>query len=111
MVETFTARIERGAGIPSPARLPYFPEQAIEALKGTGAIVLAGAREPVAFFGYPGLPSKLAPEGCVVEVLGDSRGRRSWRARASCGRQSARRSRCPQRRASFLRGPAASSIR
>jgi acetolactate synthase-1/2/3 large subunit len=70
MVETFTARIERGAGIPSPARLPYFPEQAIEALKGTGAIVLAGAREPVAFFGYPRLPSKLAPEGCVVEVLG-----------------------------------------
>jgi acetolactate synthase-1/2/3 large subunit len=70
MVETFAARIERGAGIPSPARLPYFPEQAIEALKGTGAIVLAGAREPVAFFGYPGLPSKLAPEGCAIEVLG-----------------------------------------
>ena len=69
MVETFAARIERGAGIPSPARLPYFPEQAIEALKGTGALVLAGAIEPVAFFGYPGLPSKLAPEGCDIEVL------------------------------------------
>lgn len=69
MVETFAARIERGAGIPSPARLPYFPEQAIEALKGTATIVLAAALEPVAFFGYPGLPSKLAPEGCGIEVL------------------------------------------
>ncbi len=69
MVETFAARIERGAGIPSPARLPYFPEQAIEALKDTGTLVLAAALEPVAFFGYPRLPSKLAPEGCNVEVL------------------------------------------
>ncbi len=69
MVETFAARIERGAGIPSPARLPYFPEQAVEALKGTGTLVLAAALEPVAFFGYPGLPSKLAPAECRIEVL------------------------------------------
>ena len=69
MVETFAARIERGGGIPSPARLPYFPEQAIEALKNTGTLVLAGALEPVAFFGYPKLPSKLAPAECAVETL------------------------------------------
>jgi acetolactate synthase I/II/III large subunit len=69
MTETFTARIERGAGIPSPARLPYFPEQAIEALKGTQTLILAGAKSPVAFFGYPGLPSSLVPEGCAVETL------------------------------------------
>ena len=69
MSETFTARIERGAGIPPAARLPYFPEQATDALKGTRTLVLAGARDPVAFFGYPGLPSRLAPEGCVVEPL------------------------------------------
>src|SRR5580658_4689175 len=69
MTETFAARIERGAGIPSPARLPYFPEQALEALAGTQTIVLAGAKLPVAFFGYPGLPSSLVPEGCTVETL------------------------------------------
>ncbi|HUY26515.1 MAG TPA: acetolactate synthase large subunit [Candidatus Binataceae bacterium] len=69
MTETFTARIERGAGIPSPARLPYFPEQAIEALAGNETIVLAGAKDPVAFFGYQGVPSRLAPEGCRVELL------------------------------------------
>src|SRR5260370_18983066 len=43
MVETFAARIERGAGIPSPARLPYFPEQAVGALKRTRPLVLAPA--------------------------------------------------------------------
>jgi acetolactate synthase-1/2/3 large subunit len=69
MAETFAARIERGAGIPSPSRLPYFPEQAIEALKNTGTLVLAAALEPVAFFGYPKLPSKLAPQGCAIETL------------------------------------------
>lgn len=69
MTETFAARIERGAGIPSPARLPYFPEQALEALAGSQTIVLVGAKEPVAFFGYPNMPSRLVPDGCDVEVL------------------------------------------
>jgi acetolactate synthase-1/2/3 large subunit len=69
MSETFAARIERGAGIPAPERLPYFPEQALEALDGMQTLVLAGALSPVAFFGYPGLPSSLVPKGCEVEVL------------------------------------------
>jgi acetolactate synthase I/II/III large subunit len=69
MTETFTARIERGAGIPNPVRLPYFPEQALEALKGTQMLILAGAKSPVAFFGYQGLPSSLVPEGCGCETL------------------------------------------
>jgi acetolactate synthase-1/2/3 large subunit len=69
MSETFAARIERGAGIPAPERLPYFPEQALEALGGTQTLVLAGARSPVAFFGYPGLPSSLVPKGCTAEEL------------------------------------------
>jgi acetolactate synthase-1/2/3 large subunit len=71
MTETFAARIERGAGIPAPERLPYFPEQALEALGDTQTLVLAGARSPVAFFGYPGLPSSLVPKGCEVEILAD----------------------------------------
>jgi len=69
MTETFTARIERGIGIPNPMRLPYFPEQALEALKGTQMLILAGTRSPVAFFGYQGLPSSLVPVGCALETL------------------------------------------
>jgi acetolactate synthase-1/2/3 large subunit len=38
-------------------------------LGGTETLVLAGAAEPVAFFGYPDTPSRLVPDGCRVEVL------------------------------------------
>ncbi len=69
LCETFPARVERGAGIPAVERLPYFPEQVLDALKGFETIVLAGAREPVAFFGYPNFPSRLVPPGCAVETL------------------------------------------
>ena len=69
IAETFPSRIERGAGMPAVERLPYFPEQALEMLKQFDLIVLAGARSPVAFFGYPNLPSSLIPEGCRVEEL------------------------------------------
>lgn len=67
--ETFSARLERGAGIPAATRLPYFPEQALEALRGAETIILAGAKEPVSFFGYPNLSSRLVPAGASVEVL------------------------------------------
>jgi acetolactate synthase I/II/III large subunit len=69
IAETFPARIERGAGMPVVERLPYFPEQALETLKQFDLIVLAGARKPVAFFGYPNVPSSLIPEGQRVEEL------------------------------------------
>jgi acetolactate synthase-1/2/3 large subunit len=67
--ETFAARHERGAGIPDFPRLPYFPEQARATLAGVERLVLAGARSPVAFFGYPEQPSRLAPEGCEITTL------------------------------------------
>jgi acetolactate synthase-1/2/3 large subunit len=57
MCETFPTRWERGAGLPVIERLPYFPDQAIATLSRFQSVVLAGARSPVAFFGYPGLPS------------------------------------------------------
>jgi acetolactate synthase-1/2/3 large subunit len=59
MCETFPARWERGVGTPAVERLPYFPDQAIAALSKFNAVVLAGARPPVSFFGYPGVPSYL----------------------------------------------------
>ena len=69
--ETFPARIERGAGMPALERLPYFPEQALEALSPLETIVLAGAKSPVAFFGYPKMPSSLVPEGRKVVQLAE----------------------------------------
>src|SRR5262249_18161932 len=68
MPENFTARIGRGAGAPPAIRLPYFPDQALDALAGTEIVILAGAKEPVSFFGYPGVPSLLIPEGSSLEV-------------------------------------------
>jgi acetolactate synthase-1/2/3 large subunit len=67
--ETFPSRIERGAGQPAVEKLPYFPEQALDMLSKYAAIVLAGAPAPVAFFGYPNMPSSLIPDGCNSETL------------------------------------------
>jgi len=67
--ETFPSRLERGGGLPVVEKLPYFPEQALEALGKVGAVVIAGAPSPVAFFGYPNLPSSLIPEGCASTIL------------------------------------------
>ena len=67
--ETFPARFERGAGLPAVERLPYFPEWVVSFLEGVRTLVLAGATEPVAFFGYPGLPSRLTPQGCSALTL------------------------------------------
>ncbi len=62
LCDVFPARIERGLGRPRVEKLPYFPEAAQERLSHCDALVLAGARSPVAFFGYPGVASRLAPE-------------------------------------------------
>ena len=55
-------------------------------------LVLAGAREPVAFFGYPGQPSRLAPEGCEITTLSRRARRRGRGARSAgrCARRAAR---------------------
>jgi acetolactate synthase-1/2/3 large subunit len=69
--ETFPARLERGGDLPAFERLPYFPEQAAEALGETRQLLLAGARDPVAFFGYQGGSSRLAPDAAArIELAG-----------------------------------------
>jgi len=65
--ETFPARSERGGGLPDIDRLPYFPEVAIAALEGA-TVVLVGAIAPVAYFGYEGLPSELAPQSSLITL-------------------------------------------
>jgi acetolactate synthase-1/2/3 large subunit len=67
--ETFPARLDRAPWLPRIERFPYFPEQGIEMLGDSRALLLAGAKQPVSFFGYPGLPSVLVPAGCKVEQL------------------------------------------
>lgn len=50
--ENAFARIDRGAGQPSPQRLSYFPQEAEKELKAFDILVCAGTRLPVAMFGY-----------------------------------------------------------
>jgi acetolactate synthase I/II/III large subunit len=69
VAEVFPARMERGAGLPRIERLPYFPDRVAASLAGLSRLVLAGAPEPVSFFGYPGAPSRLTPEGCALLSL------------------------------------------
>ena len=69
LCETFPTRLERGAGVPALDRLAYLAEAATAQLAGTEHLVLAGARSPVSFFAYPGMPSDLVPAGCTVHTL------------------------------------------
>jgi acetolactate synthase-1/2/3 large subunit len=62
LTEGANTRLERGAGRVQVNRIPYVVELALEVLKKAGNLVLVGAREPVAFFAYPGKPSLLMAE-------------------------------------------------
>jgi acetolactate synthase-1/2/3 large subunit len=64
LTDGFPPYIERGAGLPDVMRVPYFPEPAIELLSRYEVAVLAGVKEPVAFFGYKGIASQLLPQEC-----------------------------------------------
>ena len=67
--DTFSPRLERGAGRVSVPRLPYRPAPAIEFLQGTRTLILVGTQAPIAFFGYPDQPSELTPRGCTALTL------------------------------------------
>jgi acetolactate synthase-1/2/3 large subunit len=69
MCDTFTGRLERGAGRAPIERLPYFAEMAAAELSDVRHLVLVGTQAPVAFFAYPGKPNYLVPDGCEVHVL------------------------------------------
>jgi acetolactate synthase-1/2/3 large subunit len=71
--ETFTARLQRGAGRVAVERLPYFGEMAAELLKDLTCIVFVGAKPPVSFFAYPGKPSWLSPAGADLIELASAR--------------------------------------
>ncbi|HET9903847.1 MAG TPA: acetolactate synthase large subunit [Xanthobacteraceae bacterium] len=69
LAQTFNRRMERGAGRVPIERIPYPVDQALAVLAQTNHIVLAGSREPVAFFAYPDKPSRLSPEGTAFTTL------------------------------------------
>jgi acetolactate synthase I/II/III large subunit len=71
LAETFPARMERGAGLPSVDRLAYLAESAGTQLAGVNDLILAGARSPVSFFAYPDQASDLVPADCTVITLAD----------------------------------------
>ncbi len=64
--DTFVPHIAGGVGVPAVARLPYFAEQAEEALAGVRHLILVDTKAPVSFFAYPGRASELTPEGAKV---------------------------------------------
>ena len=68
-LETFPTRLERGPDLPLLERVPYFPEQGRDFFGGLRRVVLAGALDPVAFFGYPSGISRLIPDGIEVITL------------------------------------------
>lgn len=68
-METFPARLERGKGLPTAERIPYFPEAALERLKNFDFILLAGMPAPVAFFGYAGIPGQILRQDQASFVL------------------------------------------
>lgn len=69
--EFYNARMPGGRHLPRVDRLPYVVDLAVARLAGTEALVLAGAVEPIGFFGYPGKPSQLKPPGCALLTLAE----------------------------------------
>ncbi|WP_328492887.1 acetolactate synthase large subunit [Streptomyces sp. NBC_00414] len=66
LCETFPARLERGAGLPTVERLAYREADAAAQLAGIRLLLLAGGTEPVTFFAYPGASGRIVPDGCQV---------------------------------------------
>jgi acetolactate synthase-1/2/3 large subunit len=69
--EVIPGRQERGQGAYPVTRIAYPIEGALRMLAEVDLLLCAGAPEPVAFFAYPGKPSRLAPPHAEVLALGD----------------------------------------
>ena len=69
MLDYVCAHVQRGRGRMQIERVPYGMEAAIKALARFEHIVLAGAKPPVGFFAYPGLPSIQYPATVQLHTL------------------------------------------
>lgn len=57
-----SGRVQRGKGLPATVRIPFPVDAAVQLLAPYEQLFLIGAAEPVAFFAYPGKPSRVVPE-------------------------------------------------
>ena len=69
LAEGSNGRTQRGRGRIALERVPYYVDQAIDALKWVEHLILVNAKAPVGFFGYPGKPSLHYPPNAEVHVL------------------------------------------
>lgn len=67
--DTFSPRMERGAGYVSVERLPYRSEDIRYCLEEFELLVLVGSLPPVAFFAYPGKLGWPIPDHCRLMTL------------------------------------------
>jgi len=59
LTETFPPVLEQGIGLAAVKRISYVPKAAQAMLGEYDGVVLAGAKDPVTFFGYPGVRSRM----------------------------------------------------
>ena len=71
LAPTQVPRVERGAGRVFVDRIPYVIDAALKRLQHLEHVVIVNARQPVAFFAYPGKPSLMLPPTCEVLTLAD----------------------------------------
>ena len=64
-------RLEAGRGRVPVTKVPYAIDLALKCLAEIDVLVLVGAPEPVAFFAYPGKPSRLLPEGAPALFMAE----------------------------------------
>lgn len=69
LAQQSNARVERGAGRVAIDRVQYKVDLALADLKDIRQLILVGAKAPVAFFAYPGKPSRVTPEDCEIMEL------------------------------------------
>jgi acetolactate synthase-1/2/3 large subunit len=71
LAEMLPARVARGRGRTAVKTIPYPIDLAVESLRDIDLLILVGTPEPVAFFAYPGKPSRIVKDGCVILTLGN----------------------------------------
>ncbi|MXQ10773.1 acetolactate synthase large subunit [Microvirga makkahensis] len=69
LMQTSNGRVQRGAGRVVIGSVPYSVDAALEALHDVDAMIVVGAKVPVAFFAYPGKPGLLVREDCEIVDL------------------------------------------
>lgn len=72
IVQRASARMRLGANSPKFERVPYAVPQAVELLKDAEQMILVGAPEPVAFFAYPKMPSRMSPPDAYLYTFADA---------------------------------------